>query len=322
MNILQELIHLDIKLSDFFRFGVKYVEELYAQQPPKNSAGSWNRVEYRPLEGFVLAVSPFNFTAIGGNLPGAPALVGNTVVWKPSPMATYSNYIVYQILAEAGVPPGVIQFVPGPPAEVVGQAIAHPAFAALHFTGSTAVFKSLWKNIANNLDRYRGYPRIVGETGGKNFHLIHPSAELKNAVLQSVRAAFEYQGQKCSALSRLYVPASLWGQFKDLLLSEVAKIKVGPPTDPTNFMGPVIGRPAYDKILDYVAKAKEAGGEVLIGGSGDDSKGFFVQPTVILTKDPQSITMKEEIFGPVITVRLKYRLSYAPSLILSQGIRI
>ncbi|KAH9030126.1 delta-1-pyrroline-5-carboxylate dehydrogenase [Lactarius pseudohatsudake] len=277
--------------------------KLYSQQPPKNSGGTWNRVEYRPLEGFVLAVSPFNFTAIGGNLPGTPALVGNVVVWKPSPAATYSNYLVHQILTEAGVPPGVIQFVPGPPPEVVAQAIAHRDFAALHFTGSTFVFKKLWKDIAANVDKYKGYPRIVGETGGKNFHVIHKSAEIRNAVLQSVRGAFEYQGQKCSALSRLYVSASLWkGGFKDSFLEEIAKIKVGPPQDFSNFLGPVIGKPAFDKTTGYIQKAKEAGGEILIGGSADDSKGYFVQPTVILTKDPRSITMREEIFGPVVTV--------------------
>ncbi|KAG2156356.1 Aldehyde/histidinol dehydrogenase [Suillus clintonianus] len=318
-NAWQAEIDAAAELSDFFRFGVKYVEELYAQQPPKNSAGSWNRVEYRALEGFVLAVSPFNFTAIGGNLPGAPALVGNTVVWKPSPAATYSNYLVYQILAEAGVPPGVIQFVPGPPAEVVAQAISHPSFTALHFTGSTFVFKKLWKDIAANLDKYRGYPRIVGETGGKNFHVIHKSAEIRNAALQTIRGGFEYQGQKCSALSRLYVSSSLWSSgFKDLLLSEVAKIKVGPPSDFSNFMGPVIGRPAYDKIMGFIQKAKDAGGEVLIGGVGkahsDDSKGYFVQPTIILTKDPGSITMKEEIFGPVITVYVYDDADYEKTL--------
>ncbi|EAU82741.1 delta-1-pyrroline-5-carboxylate dehydrogenase [Coprinopsis cinerea okayama7 len=302
-NAWQAEIDAAAELADFLRFGVKYVEELYAQQPPKNAQGSWNRVEYRALEGFVLAVSPFNFTAIGGNLPGAPALVGNVVVWKPAPAATYSNYLVYQILAEAGVPPGVIQFVPGPPAEVVAQAIGHREFSALHFTGSTFVFKKLWKDIAMNLDKYRGYPRIVGETGGKNFHLVHKSAEVRNAVLQSVRAGFEYQGQKCSALSRLYVSRSVWENgFKDQFLGEVAKIKVGPPQDFGNFMGPVIGRSAYDKILGYIQKAKDAGGEVLIGGTGDDSKGYFIQPTVILTKDPKSVTMVEEIFGPVITV--------------------
>ncbi|KAI0737700.1 delta-1-pyrroline-5-carboxylate dehydrogenase [Daedaleopsis nitida] len=302
-NAWQAEIDAAAELSDFFRFGVKYVEELYSQQPVKNSAGAWNRVEYRALEGFVLAISPFNFTAIGGNLPGTPALVGNTVVWKPSPAAIYSNYIVYQILAEAGVPPGVIQFVPGPAEEVVAQVLASPDFAALHFTGSTFVFKKLWKDIAANLDIYKSYPRIVGETGGKNFHLIHSSAEIKNAVNQTVRAAFEYQGQKCSALSRLYVSSTAWNAgFKEQLLAEIAKLKVGPATDFTNFIGPVIGRPAYDKTTGYIQKAKDAGGEILIGGSGDDSTGYFVQPTVILTKDPKSVTIVEEIFGPVLTV--------------------
>ncbi|KAI0311785.1 delta-1-pyrroline-5-carboxylate dehydrogenase [Amylostereum chailletii] len=301
-NAWQAEIDAAAELADFFRFGVKYVEELYNQQPAKNASGCWNRVEYRPLEGFVLAVSPFNFTAIGGNLPGAPAIVGNVVVWKPSPAATYSNYIVHQILTEAGIPPGVIQFVPGPPAEVVRQGIDHKSFAALHFTGSTFVFRSLWKQIANNLDKYRAYPRIVGETGGKNFHVVHPSADVQNAVLQTIRGGFEYQGQKCSALSRLYVASSVWNNgFKDLLLSEIAKIKLGPPQDFSNFMGPCSGKPAFDKILGYIQKAKDAGGEVLVGGSGDDSKGYFVQPTIILTKDPRSVTMQEEIFGPVIT---------------------
>ncbi|KAI0306890.1 delta-1-pyrroline-5-carboxylate dehydrogenase [Multifurca ochricompacta] len=276
-NAWQAEIDAAAELSDFFRFGVKYVEELYSQQPPRNSGGTWKcPLEYRPLEGFVLAVSPFNFTAIGGNLPGTPALVGNVVVWKPSPAATYSNYIVHQILTEAGVPPGVIQFVPGPPPEVVAQAIAHREFAALHFTGSTFVFKKLWKDIALNIDNYRSYPRIVGETGGKNFHLVHKSAEIRNAVLQS-------------------------GGFKDQFLKEIAKIRVGPPQDFGNFIGPVIGRPAFEKITGYIQKAKEAGGEILIGGNADDSKGYFVQPTVILTRDPQSISMREEIFGPVVT---------------------
>ncbi|KAJ3524669.1 hypothetical protein NMY22_g10895 [Coprinellus aureogranulatus] len=301
-NVWQAEIDAAAELADFLRFGVKFVEELYSVQPGKNAPGSWNRTEYRALEGFVLAVSPFNFTAIGGNLPGAPALVGNVVVWKPSPAATYSNYLVHKIFTEAGIPAGVIQFVPGPPAEVVAQAIAHREFAALHFTGSTFIFKKLWKDIASNLDNYRGYPRIVGETGGKNFHLLHKSAEVRNAVVQSVRGAFEYQGQKCSALSRLYVSKHLWENgFKDQLLEEISKIKIGAPQDWTNFMGPVIGRPAFDKITGYIQKAKEAGGEVLIGGTGDDSKGYYIKPTVILTKDPKSITMREEIFGPVIT---------------------
>jgi len=314
-NAWQAEIDAAAELSDFLRFGVKYVEELYAQQPPKNSAGSWNRVEYRALEGFVLAVSPFNFTAIGGNLSGAPALVGNTVVWKPSPMAVYANYLTHKIFLEAGVPAGVIQFVPGPAEEVVGQAIANPNFAALHFTGSTFIFKKLWKDIASNLDKYKGYPRIVGETGGKNFHLIHSSAEMKNAVLQSIRGAFEYQGQKCSALSRLYVASSIWKSgFKEQLLEEVATLKVGPPTDFTNFIGPVIGRPAFQKVTGYIQKAKDAGGEVLIGGSWDDSEGFFVQPTVILTTDPHFVTLEEEIFGPVLTVYVYDDADYEKTL--------
>ncbi|KAJ7368586.1 delta-1-pyrroline-5-carboxylate dehydrogenase [Mycena albidolilacea] len=302
-NVWQAEIDAAAELADFLRFGVKFVQELYAQQPSKNSAGAWNRVEYRALEGFVLAVSPFNFTAIGGNLNATPALVGNVVVWKPSPMATYSSYIVHQIFLEAGVPPSVIQFVPGPPEIVVQQSLKHPLFAALHFTGSTFVFKQLWKDIAANVDIYKGYPKIVGETGGKNFHVIHKSAEIRNAVIQTIRGAFEYQGQKCSALSRLYVSSSVWSSgFKDMLLAEIAKIKVGGPDDWSNYMGPVIGRPSFDKILAYLEKAKQAGGEILAGGTGDDSKGYFIQPTVILTKDPNSVTMVEEIFGPVLTV--------------------
>ena len=225
----------------------------------------------------------------------APAIVGNVSVWKPSPAATYANYVVFKAFEEAGVPAGVIQFVPGPPVEVCAQVIAHPSFAALHFTGSTFVFKQLWKNIAANIDTYKSYPRLVGETGGKNFHLIHKSAEVKNAVMQTVRGAFEYQGQKCSALSRVYIASSLWsGGFKEQLLTEVAKLKVGPPQDFTNFIGPVMyvsplsrcgsvidkmrsGRPAFDKITSYIQKAKDAGGEILIGGSGMN----FIKPTPI-----------------------------------------
>lgn len=261
-----------------------------------------SRTEYRPLEGFVLAVSPFNFTAIGGNLPAAPALVGNTVVWKPSPMASLSNYIVYQILEEAGLPKGVIQFVPGPPAEIVGRSINNPNFAALHFTGSTHVFKNLWKTISGNLDLYKGYPRIVGETGGKNFHLVHNSAPIKPTVVQTIRAAFEYQGQKCSACSRLYVPASLWKNgFEKELVEQVNSITVGKVQEWNHFMGPVINKPAFDKITGYIKKAQEVGDKVIVGGTGDDSEGYFVKPTVILTTNPKTVTMTEEIFGPVIT---------------------
>ncbi|GAA93829.1 uncharacterized protein L969DRAFT_92254 [Mixia osmundae IAM 14324] len=303
-NAWQAEIDAAAELVDFLRFSAKYTEELYAQQPPKNAPGVWNRSEYRALDGFVLAVSPFNFTAIGGNLVGAPAIVGNVVLWKPSPMAVYSNYILYQILEEAGLPAGVIQFIPGPAEAIVAQSFKHPLFAGLHFTGSTAVFKKLWKDIASNIEIYKSYPRIVGETGGKNFHLVHKSADVKSSVLQAIRGAFEYQGQKCSALSRLYVPQSLWegkGGFKEQLIDQVKLITLGQPEEFEHFMGPVIARHSYDKITSYIKKAKAAGGEVIVGGQADDSKGFFVHPTVIETKDPKSVTMVEEIFGPVIT---------------------
>jgi len=251
----------------------------------------------------VLAISPFNFTAISGNLFGVPALVGNVVVWKPSPMAVLSNYILLEIMEEAGLPAGVVQFVPGPAEPIVGEALKHREFAALHFTGSTFVFRQLWKQIAQNLNNYRGYPRIVGETGGKNFHLVHKSAHVDTAVSQAIRGAFEYQGQKCSALSRLYVPKSLWeGDFKSKLLQRISEITVGPVNEFKHFMGPVIARHSYDKIMSLIEAARKAGGEILAGGTGDDSKGFFIQPTVIETKDPKSVTMVNEIFGPVLTV--------------------
>ncbi|KAL1410247.1 1-pyrroline-5-carboxylate dehydrogenase [Vanrija albida] len=302
-NAWQAEIDSAAELVDFLRFSVKFVEQLYATQPAENSEGVWNRTEYRPLEGFVLAVTPFNFTAIGGNLVGVPAIVGNVVVWKPSPAATYSSYLVYKIFLEAGLPPNVIQFVPGSPPDIVKQCIDHKEFAGLHFTGSTHIFRKLWKDIANNLDIYRGYPRIVGETGGKNFHFYHPSADIKSGVVQAIRAGFEYSGQKCSALARAYVPRSLWeGGFKDELVKQAQSITIGPCFEFQHFTGPVIGRPAYDRITGIIEKAKAQGGEILAGGKGDDSKGYFIQPTVILTKDPKSITMTEEIFGPVITV--------------------
>ncbi|KAE8231783.1 hypothetical protein CF326_g3193 [Tilletia indica] len=302
-NVWQAEIDAAAETCDFFRFGVQFVETLYATQPGKNAPTTWNRSEYRALEGFVLAISPFNFTAISGNLFGVPALVGNVVVWKPSPMAVLSNYILLEIMEEAGMPPGVVQFVPGPAEPIVAAALKHREFSALHFTGSTHVFRQLWKQIAQNLDNYRGYPRIVGETGGKNFHLVHKSAHVESAVSQAIRGAFEYQGQKCSALSRLYVPQSLWsGGFKDKLVQRIAEITVGPVNEFQHFMGPVIARHSYDKIMGLINDAKKSGGTVLTGGTGDDSKGYFIQPTVIETKDPKSVTMVNEIFGPVLTV--------------------
>ena len=303
-NVWQAEIDAAAESCDFLRFGVQYVEQLYNTQPGKHSPMVWNRSEYRPLEGFVLAVSPFNFTAIGANLVGAPAMVGNVVVWKPSPMAIYSNYMIWKIFKEAGMPDGVIQFVPGPAEPIVGAALASREFASLHFTGSTFVFRQLWKQIAMNLDKYRGYPRIVGETGGKNFHLVLKCADVDSAVYQAIRGAFEYQGQKCSALSRLYVSQSMWekGGFKQKLMSEIEKITVGPTQEFQHFMGPVIARHSYDKIMSLIDAAKKEGGDILTGGKGDDSKGFFIPPTVIQAKEPKSVTMVNEIFGPVLTV--------------------
>ncbi|KAL8291664.1 hypothetical protein RQP46_001922 [Phenoliferia psychrophenolica] len=307
-NVWQAEIDAAAELADFFRFGAQQVQELYSQQPPENAPGVWNRVEYRALEGFVFAVTPFNFTAIGGNLVGAPALVGNVCLWKPSPGAAYASWVVFQILLEAGLPKNVIQFLPCPNGEatikLTAKVIEHKYFAGLHFTGSTHVFKTLWKDIANNLDNYLSYPRIVGETGGKNWQLVHSSADVRAAAIQAIRGAFEYQGQKCSALARLYVPRSLWEAkdgFKSILVDEIKKITVGPPGEFEHYMGPVISQVSYDKCMSYVEKVKKDGAEVIVGGTGDDKTGFYVHPTVIVTKDPKSVTMVEEIFGPILT---------------------
>ncbi|CEI90225.1 Putative Delta-1-pyrroline-5-carboxylate dehydrogenase [Rhizopus microsporus] len=305
-NIWQAEIDAAAELCDFWRFNCKYAEEIYTQQPPKNAPGNWNRTEFRALEGFVLAISPFNFTAIGGNLPSAPALMGNVVLWKPSPCAVLSNYLVYQILEEAGLPAGVIQFIPGDAQEICGHAIATPDFSSLHFTGSTHVFRKLWKDIGNNIEKYKSYPRIVGETGGKNYHLLHPDldqAGVRHAALQTIRAAFEYQGQKCSACSRVYVPASLFADFKKVIVEEHAKITQGPVHEFQHFCGPVINKIAFDKIKGYINHAiADDNCEVIAGGKCDDSVGYFVEPTVIVTKDKFTKTMREEIFGPVVTI--------------------
>ncbi|KIW91261.1 1-pyrroline-5-carboxylate dehydrogenase [Cladophialophora bantiana CBS 173.52] len=304
-NAWQAEIDAAAELIDFLRFNVRYAEELYAQQPPYNSPGVWNRVEYRPLEGFVYAISPFNFTAIGGNLPGAPALMGNVVIWKPSPSAIASNYLVHQILMEAGLPAGVIQFVPGDAEEVTKAVLSHKQFAALHYTGSTAVFRKLYGQIGQGIaeGRYRGYPRIVGETGGKNFHLVHNSADITNAVVQTIRGAFEYQGQKCSACSRLYVPSSIWPEFKTKLVQETEKLKVGPPEDFGNFIGPVIHEASFKKLSGVIDAAKDDNSlELLTGGKYDSSKGWYVHPTIYLAKDPGHQNFSTEFFGPILTV--------------------
>eukprot|EP00341_Mesodinium_pulex_P000272 CAMPEP_0116900414 /NCGR_PEP_ID=MMETSP0467-20121206/8696_1 /TAXON_ID=283647 /ORGANISM="Mesodinium pulex, Strain SPMC105" /LENGTH=555 /DNA_ID=CAMNT_0004573637 /DNA_START=28 /DNA_END=1695 /DNA_ORIENTATION=- len=301
-TVWQAEIDAAVESVDFLRLNNKFAEMIYSEQPPLNSANTWNRMRYRELEGFVLAISPFNFCAIGANLVAAPALMGNTVLWKPASTAMLSNYVTYQIYQEAGLPPGVISFVPSDN-EVVGAAITHRDFGGLHFTGSTGVFNTLWRQIGENLDNYKSYPRIVGETGGKNFHLIHSSADVEHAVNNTVRGAFEYQGQKCSATSRLYCPKSLWPEFKDKMLKNISEIHMGQPDDMSTFMTAVIDGKAFKRHVGYIEAAKTSPDcEIIAGGNCDDSKGYFVEPTVIVTTNPEFKTMKEEIFGPVLTV--------------------
>jgi len=290
------------ELIDFLRFNVRYAQEIYEKQP-ESSPGFWNYVQHRPLEGFVFAVTPFNFTAIAGNLPTAPALMGNTVVWKPASSLVYTPWLFMKMLEEAGLPPGVINFVPGSGANVGDTCLADPNLAGIHFTGSTRVFQGMWKTIGENISNYKSYPRIVGETGGKDFVFAHPSADAPTLVTALVRGAFEYQGQKCSAASRAYIPQSLWPAVETGLKEQMARITMGPPTDFRNFFGAVIDQAAFDSISAYLDYAKEnEGAEVLIGGNCDDSKGYYIEPTVILASDPHFKTMVEEIFGPVLTI--------------------
>ncbi|KNC53189.1 1-pyrroline-5-carboxylate dehydrogenase [Thecamonas trahens ATCC 50062] len=301
-NVWQAEIDAAVETIDFFRFNTAFAEDIYAMQPPQNAPGNWNRSEYRPLEGFVLAVSPFNFCAIGANLCTAPAMMGNTVVWKPASTAALGNYYVYNILREAGLPDGVINFVPGSGPVIGDTCLNSPHLGGLHFTGSTETFNSLSHAITSNYGKYVGYPRVVGETGGKNFHFLHASADVRSAVNNTLRGAFEYQGQKCSATSRLYVPASLWDEVRDSLVAEMANIKVGQPYEFDAFMTAVIDKSSFDNISRYLAAAAAApDAEVLAGGSADDSEGYFVEPTLIHTTDPHFLTMEEEIFGPVLT---------------------
>lgn len=290
------------ELIDFLRFNVYFAEKIYENQP-NSSPGTWNFVQHRPLEGFVFAVTPFNFTAIAGNLPTAPAIMGNTVVWKPASSLVYTPYLFMRILEEAGLPPGVINFVPGSGSTVGELCLADPNLAGVHFTGSTAVFQKMWKTIGANIANYRSYPRIVGETGGKDFVFAHASADPRELVIALVRGAFEYQGQKCSAASRAYIPLSLWPQVERLLKEEISSIKIGPTTDFSNFLSAVIDRNSFETIREFVSFAKEnPGGDVIIGGGCDDSVGYFIEPTVILASDPHFRTMVEEIFGPVLTI--------------------
>ncbi|HEY7215524.1 MAG TPA: L-glutamate gamma-semialdehyde dehydrogenase, partial [Thermoanaerobaculia bacterium] len=290
------------ELIDFWRFNPYFMRVLYAEQP-WSSPGVWNRVEYRPLEGFVFAVSPFNFTAIGGNLPTSPALMGNTVLWKPASTAVFSNYQVMKLLQAAGVPDGVINFLPGKASKVGDPVMAHADLAGIHFTGSTPVFQSMWKTIGDNIANYRSYPRIVGETGGKKFVFAHPSADVDAYVTALVRGSFEYQGQKCSAGSRAYVPKSLWPRVKERLLDQIESIDMGSPLDFRNFMAAVIDEASFDRIMRYVEHARGASeATILAGGKGDKSEGYFIEPTVVETTDPRFKLMREEIFGPVLTV--------------------
>jgi 1-pyrroline-5-carboxylate dehydrogenase len=287
---------------DFWRFNVHFVERLLADQP-FSPPGQLNRVEHRPLEGFVLAVTPFNFTSIAANLPTAPALMGNTVVWKPASSAVLSAWRVMQLLEASGLPPGVINFVPGPGPEVGDAALASPELAGLHFTGSTATFQGLWRAMAERLPRYRSYPRIVGETGGKNFVFLHPSAELETAAVGLVRGAFEYQGQKCSAASRAYVPESLWPALRERLVALTEGLRMGAVEDFSVFLGALIDRPAFERVKGYVELARSSPEcRILTGGRCDDAIGYFVAPTIVVTTDPRHRLMQEEIFGPLLTV--------------------
>lgn len=300
-NVHQAEIDSACELIDFLRFNVEYMTRIYAEQP-NSSSTDWNKVDYRPLEGFVLAITPFNFTAIAGNLPASPAMMGNTVVWKPSLSQLFSAKVIMELFQEAGLPDGVINMIITDPQKTVDIACAHPEFAGLHFTGSTEVFKNLWKTIGDNMNTYRSYPRIVGETGGKNFIWVHPSAQAESVVANIVRGAFEFQGQKCSAASRVYIPASLWEKIETPLKAEVESIKMGSPEDPSNFVTAVIHKTAFDRIVGYIEHAKKDGLEIIAGGTYDDSKGYFIRPTVFKTTDPSHKIMQEEIFGPVVTI--------------------
>ncbi len=302
-NAYQAEIDSACELIDFLRFNVEYMSEIYAQQPPVSPRGVWNKVEHRPLEGFVFALTPFNFTAIAGNLPSSVAMMGNVVVWKPADTQIYAANVIMQVFKEAGLPAGVINliYVDGPEA---GDIIfKHPDFAGIHFTGSTAVFQNIWKTIGENIHLYKSYPRIVGETGGKDFILVHPSANVEVANTAIVRGAFEYQGQKCSAASRVYIPASLWPEIKELMIRDIASFKMGGVEDFSNFINAVIDEKSFDKLTGYIDAAKnDPDVAILIGGNYDKSKGYFIEPTVLVASKPTYITLCDELFGPVLTL--------------------
>jgi 1-pyrroline-5-carboxylate dehydrogenase len=304
-NAFQAEIDAACELIDFFNFNAQYAEEITANQPLISPKGMHNHLEYRPLEGFVFAITPFNFTSIAGNLPSAPALMGNVALWKPASSAVLPCYYIMKMLEEAGLPAGVINFIPGSGGKVGNPVLSNANLAGVHFTGSTATFHHIWKTIGNNIDKYKTYPRIVGETGGKDFCLAHESVDLDELSTAMIRGAFEFQGQKCSAMSRAYIPDTIWDDLKNKYLLELQTIKVGSPRDFTNFMNAVIDKPAFDSIVSYINFAKESSdAEIISGGTYDDSEGYFIQPTTILTTDPHFKTMEEEIFGPVLTIFL------------------
>ena len=304
-NAFQAEIDASCEMIDFLNFNCWYAQELYSQQPTYSPDGIWNRLEHRPLEGFIFAVTPFNFTSIAGNLPAAPALMGNVSIWKPASSAVYSSYFMMKLFLEAGVPEGVINFVPGSGKDIGPTIMKNQNLAGVHFTGSTNVFQGMWKTIGENINNYKSYPRIVGETGGKDFCIAHESANLEELSTAMVRGAFEYQGQKCSALSRAYIPKSIWPELSKSYLKKVNEIKVGDVENFSNFMNAVIDKPAFDSIKSYIENAKnDADAEIITGGDYDESVGYFIEPTTILTNDPKYTTMCEEIFGPVLTVYL------------------
>lgn len=313
-NAFQAEIDAACELIDFLRFNVYFMSEIYNEQP-QSSPGIWNRMEYRPLEGFTFALTPFNFTAIGGNLPTSMALMGNTVVWKPAHTQIYSAHVFMEILREAGLPEGVINLVFVAGAATGEVVFNHRDFAGIHFTGSTGVFQGMWKTIGNNIAKYKSYPRIVGETGGKDFILAHKSAAAKEVAVAIARGAFEYQGQKCSAASRCYIPSNLWDDVKKYLLADLATMKMGGPEDFTNFVNAVIDEKAFDSITGYIEQArKNPMNEIIAGGKYDKSKGYFIEPTVIVTQDASSVTMCEEIFGPVVTIYVYHSENFEQTL--------
>ncbi|MCS6915960.1 MAG: L-glutamate gamma-semialdehyde dehydrogenase [Myxococcales bacterium] len=293
------------ELADFWRWNVYFYRRLLEEEQPVSAPGTWNRVDLRPLEGFVLAITPFNFTSIAGNLPTAPALLGNTVVWKPAQTAMYSAWMIMELLRASGLPDGVINFVCGPAQEIAQVALRHPDLAGVHFTGSTQVFQAIWRTVGENISAYRSYPRLVGETGGKDFIIAHDSADEEALVAAIIRGGYEYQGQKCSAVSRVYVSERLWGRIRERLVAEIEGLQVGDVADFRTFLGAVIDRKAFDSITGYIAAARELpGGKIIVGGKHDDRDGYFIWPTLVLAEDPGHRLLREEIFGPVVTVHV------------------